>query len=355
MMKGTRVISSILSLALVCSMCSFANVKAATVNKIDIKNIRQYKVEDKVALSDGYELGVINIDNNRVYTLESKSDGTEYAYNVDGTVYYERYKDNKLVESKIYTDDYFQTEIQELSSTDEAIIDAVLKDNDYSSAEELEEALRRNGLNSVGVVYEEGVFFIDPFANPKLSARATPTKNIGIDGLKTKFPAWNLHVSDYKDFYAKPAPTVKTRIYCKDSRMNYVSTSSRTELFAAGTSVAVAAAKVCLSTSVLSSILAAYILTGKIISAVNLARSDGAKCFSTREAWIYDRTNYKTDVRIYAVSDTDYFTVTKTSDDAAYGWGTQGDVLFDRKPSDAFLDEAISIWQYNMDQYGKWR
>lgn len=343
--------------AIICNIAvPFEKVNASNKGnelKVDIVNLEKYRVEEKVRLTDGYEFSMLNIGDNMVYCLENSENDLEFAYNINDTVYYEHYKDKKLVEKKSYSDEFFDTKTEELSMENEKNIERILDENNYNSAEELADLLRAQGISGVEVLYENDTYFIDPFRNSQLTTRATASKNISMDGLKTAFPAMSKKKVGSKVFNASPKPTVKTTIYCKDTRSNYISTKNSTYSLSAGISVAVAAAKVYLSPNKLQSVLSAYISVGKLISSVNFSRSINAKASVSREAWMYDRVTRKQEIRVYGKSATDTFSVGKASDAKPYGWNCNYQSLFDRMSVSETLNEGIAIWEYNIKQYGK--
>ena len=356
-MKRLKALSLLLCSAIICNVAvPFEKVNASNVErkpKIEIANLEKYSVEEKVRLADGAELSMLNVGDNMVYCLENPGNDVEFAYNINDTVYYEHYTDDKLVEKKSYSDEFFDTKTEELTNEDEKKIERILEENNYNSADKLTDLLRAQGLSGIEVSYEDDTYFIDPFRNSQLTTRATASKNIGMDGLKTSFPAMSKKQVGSKVFNASPKPTVKTTIYCKDSRSNYINVKNSTFSLSAGISVAVAAAKVCLSPKKLQSVLSAFISVGKLASSVNFSRSINAKASVSREAWMYDRVTRKREIRVYGKSATDTFSVGKASDSNPYGWNCNYQSLFDRMSVSETLNEGISIWEYNIKQYGK--
>lgn len=359
-MKLKRVISKLLIMVLIMNIFLVVGVNAQEIGN-------KYELKDTITLDKLSNLPTINTrkatdseiwktlkyDDTVIYVLESKSGELEYAYNDNDIVYYKKYRNNKLIEEKVYDDKYFKTKEYKILPETEAIIDDIFKEKQFSDAEELRKCFSEVGLTDITVTESKGSLIIDPFANK--SFRASNDVNIGLDGLTDSFPTMNKKTVAYKTFDAKPSPTVNTYIYCKDTRNAYVKTKGLNKRLTAGLPVVAAAAKVFLAPKSLLSILGLASSVTKLLTTVNFSRAIEAKSHVLRQAFMYDRTTYKRQVSVYTRSKTDYFVMGKASDIEPYAWVCKEESLFTMISPTEVLDEGIRIWQYNMDEFGRWK
>lgn len=327
--------------------------KEATL-RYNLSSIKRAEVLDMSRAGSVGLYKTLQIGQDIVYSFEDKSNGTEYAYcDASGNVHYARYEGEELVETKVYTDQDFQTREQTVSVKVENTIDKIVREHPFATAAELQREFAKAGLSNVDVTEENGAILINPFSTVSTFA-ATKAKNIGLDGLTRQFPTMSKKAVASKTFNAKPEPVVSTKITCKDTRNSYSQVKQSTSLLSAGMSVVVAAAKVYINPTNLLAILGLASSITKLVESCNFTRGIRAKASVMRQAWMYDRTNYKRDVSVYTEYGTDYFSVGKASDSSPYGWYAEYQSLFDEYTTTSVLNDGINAWQTNMDLYGYW-
>lgn len=351
MKRFVRLISVILIIAMMSAVPAMA--ESNRVMPVNLKNARI--IEQVSAGYNGVYKTYMDNAGRLINARETSSGFMEYAYNENGLVHSFEFQDGRMLKHTVLTDEDFDTVIEELSPNVEQKMNSVLSKQEYKTAAELQSALQKEGISAYVYEDSDGDLVVDPFVNgnsPK--AAAATSKNIGIDGLKTKFPTMSKKQVASKSFKAKPNNVTKT-MYCKDTRNQYAKVKNSTNTLKAGLKVVEAAAKVYLTPAKLLSIfgLAKSIVT--LANTLTLTRTIRASANCLRQAFIKDYTNSNQWVSVKSYNATDYFSVVKASDSSPYGWGCEYQSLFDRVSKTSILDEGIRIWNANMEQYGRWK
>lgn len=351
MKRFVRLISTILVFAMTLSIPAIAQPEL--VRPINFQNARL--IEQTSAGVNGVFKSYIDNQGRLINARETTSGFLEYAYNENGIVHSFEFQNGKMLKHTVLTDKDFNEIIEELSPDVEKKMNAVLRQKEYSTTAELQSALKSAGISAHVYEDSDGDFVVDPFVHGSaLRASSTTSKNIGIDGLKSEFPAMSRKQVASKSFKAKPDNVTKT-MYCKDTRTSYAKVKNSTNTLSTGLKVVEAAVKVYVTPNILRKIFGLANTVVTLTNSFTLTRSIRASANCLRQAFIKDYTNSNQWVSVKSYNATDYFGVGKASDSSPYGWFCEYQSLFDRVSKTTTLDEGIRIWNYNMQEYGRWK
>lgn len=343
--------------SIMCAVCMMTTILIPNVSiaknydsRITREDLQGAEIKECYTTQRG-EYKTLDRNGTIIYYYEDMTGYEEYAYNKDGKVIYQSLVNGEVQEAQVYSDEDFKVSEQEVSEAQLKIISETVEEGNFSNANELEQLLKEQGITYVQVEENEGAYLIDPFK--RIQTRASNV-DIGMEGLLQAFPAKDKTVSATRYFDARPEPTVRTLISCKDTRKFYVNTKTSTFSLAAGLSVVAAAAKVFMTPAKLSNVIGFAISVNKLVESVNLSRSMTAEATAVRQAWMYDRTNYMQDVIVYSITRTDYFRVGTASDSSPFAWYGDGGTLFNNISASTVIDNGISAWNSAIDRYGRW-
>ena len=322
------------------SVYSKVHASTDTESKITINEVSNGETV-AVIEKDGILYSDVIVDGIMVYSSAYNNGRFEYAYSVGNITYYSMYMNGSLVMER-------QTEatVSTISESDLEIITAILEDETLSFSEiQYQIALRTDGQYSVEL--DNGAVCV--IESPQVR---TTTLNIGISDLTSKYPAQYQAYSSTYGFYCPYLATNKN-IVIRDTRNNYVSTSSRQSFLEVGLTVAEIAATIWMSQGNVLDIFSAYLSLGQLVESLNTNRGITARSSRIRQGFIYDTTYVNGNVSVHSDYGNDYYAVTNQG--YGYDWGEVPYTMKDNFPDSYVGQQSANTYNYNLNTYGYWQ
>ncbi|MCF0135707.1 MAG: hypothetical protein HUJ69_04730 [Lachnospiraceae bacterium] len=346
MMQKTKkqYLSLLLSTSLVLLLLS--TVAASEINEtdfsIDYSDLCQGTViktfeKDNIVYTD------LLVDKTVVYLSEHEDGTVEWAYSVGDAVQYYKYQNGiKLEERKNYTETY--------SIQEELLIKlySILQDENFS----IHEKARFISSATEGqyhLIENDGTVFVEPITS---NSTAATTFNVGISDLPSKYPILNQAYSSTYSFYCTPLGESKN-VIIRDTRNNFIQTSTRSAYFSIGVSVVEIAASIWMSQYNVMTIFDIYLVGNELIQALSVNRGVSATSSRIRQGFIYDTTQANAYVSVLSVYGNDSYIVSNQGN--GYDWGEVYSTLIDEYPNSYMGPESASRYNYNISTYGFWQ
>lgn len=351
-----KFISFILSIVLVFSMAVpvFASEVKADIDQIDASIWNNTYVYDEYTLQDVLtETERILISNdglNETVFRENLATGTA-TKTVNGQVVATYDMDTRRAE-KITT--------WEIPAEDLTLINDYFEQN--KSTASFSSTLPEELVGRYEIVLTDGGILIHP--TDSITARATARSSTNVyaySSVTSAYPPYTSKImkssSVYSD-YCQRSLSVQAR----DSMNQYARVRSESAFYTAGTAVIDIVADLMINPDKVQSVLNAY---GVLLSAsqtistnITFYKSEEYNFYATREAHIYDYTNYNRYVCVKAEAGTGKLSV---------GWDLVGGYCVNpgwyitgipypwtAYTHDSIINAAVDIWEYNMQEYGYW-
>ncbi len=307
---------------------------------ITIDDISKGKIVSAVE-KNGIVYKDISLDGIMVYTSTYNNGRFEYAYSIDETTYYYMYVNGELIRER-------QTEahINRMSDSDYIAIAKILED-ERSSYSEIQNkvSMITNGRYEVKNI--NGAICVIQ----SMPSRTT-TLNVGITDLTSVYPAQYQAYSSAYGFYCSYLG-INKNVTIRDTRNNYVETSSRYSYLSIGLTVAEIAATIWMSQGNVLDIFSAFLSFGELIESLDTNRGITARSSRVRQGFIYDTTYVNGNVSVHSDYGNDYYTVSNQG--SGYNWGEVPYTVKDYFPDSYVGQQSANAYNSCLNTYGYWK